>query len=164
MNITIRPISYEQASPLWQNEEMSTNLKRVSSMMYWDGREYLGGNQFKVHDYTYSTPHFLGAFDGDLLVGTVSYHKVTKDQWRMRGLYVLHDYRRRSIGTALQQRMIVDLKENHKKASFVWVFGGEQSIKLHEKANFRRTSPYFAGTLPDGNYVEHKDCYMILYL
>ena len=52
--------NFDTIKPLWQDIEMWGNypVKPVSSMKFYDGKEYFGGNDMSVYDVSLSQPKF----------------------------------------------------------------------------------------------------------
>lgn len=169
MLVSTRKCNYEDVTPMWRSEEMKIDRK-VSSMKYYDGKYFHGGNDMNVYDLTYSKPVFITAHTGgiDEPLGCISYHTVAsclspKDyiDWdlestRIRGIYVKPQYRGNRVATALLRNVLVNTA---RKPGIKWALVGPNSKRVHEKLGFVQVTDHMH-ELPDGNKSLHENCYM----
>lgn len=168
--IKIKQCKYSDVLPFWKTEEMQMS-RLVSTMMYYDGKFFYGGNDMNVFNYEYSKPTFFIAVINNKPVGCISYHIVnakkviTNDKIknipsiRFRGIYVDKQYRKNGISEQLLNHAIIDsIKEN---INLNWSMAGPNSKRVHEKLGFVSVTEQMYD-LPDGNKSLHKNCYMKL--
>jgi len=124
----IREITYEECLPLWQLlwAGRVSPIEPTSAMAF--------PHDVNVREYTndIGTPTFLGYFDGAILVGVNSYHKVD-NFYRSRGLYVLGSHRKQGIGEALLRATI---ERNNRP---VWSYPKMEALSVYLKAGFTET-------------------------
>lgn len=124
----IREISWEKIYPIWTTYLWPArhDVKTMSSMTL--SREY------NIKIYKEFKPTFWGYYSGDLLIGVNSGHSVYSHEFRSRGLFVVSDYRRQGIATALLKTCI-----QHAFATghtVCWSFPNIKSIQTYFNAGF----------------------------
>ena len=132
---------------LWKDLE---EIRHVSSMTIERG------NNLKVYDLEYSRPQYIGAFDGNRIVGINSGHVVVnRIEYRSRGLYVHPDYRKSGIGQMLLKGVIDLSKEED--CYYSWSFPRKSSLKTYESVGFKKVSDWITKDVDFG-----PNCYVIL--
>lgn len=166
--ITYGYAPFKEIKHLWKSPEMwgDDQFKSVSSMKYFDGINYFGGNDLGVYENYNSSPQFLAAIHKGFHIGCVSIFNVSADKVRVsdtgnsvrfRGLYVAPEYRGRGISEELLQLAIRQAKK--READFFWALAGPNSTHVHQKVGFYNVTDKMH-ELPDGNYSHHKNGYM----
>lgn len=125
----IREITYEECLPLWQLlwAGRVSPIEPTSAMVIpFDANE-------REFSQNIGTPTFLGYFDGDVLVGVNSFHKI-ENFYRSRGLYVLGSHRKRGIGEALLRETIA------RTPAPVWSYPKMEALPVYLKAGFMEIS------------------------
>ena len=155
-------VNYRSILHLWKSPEMwgDDDFNMVSSMLYYDGVNHLGGNAMDVYKMHYACPQFFAAKHKGFHAGVVSIFSIpgpTGDQIRFRGLYVKPEYRGQGIAENLLKRAIREA--NFREADFYWALAGPNSTRVHEKVGFRKITEQ-AHHLPDGNFSKHKNSYL----
>lgn len=155
---------FNTIKPLWQNLEMWGNIdvKPVSSIKFYDGKKYFGGNDMSVYDISISQPKFYVYCVNNIVVGCLSYHLIDKTI-RSRGLFVVKEYRGQKIAEKLLNHVIEECLQTRPE-SFIWAMAGPNSMRVHSKFNFEQVTKQFKDVLPDNNKTIHNNCYMRLVL
>jgi N-acetylglutamate synthase-like GNAT family acetyltransferase len=166
--IIFENVSYKNIIHLWKSPEMwgNDNFDFVSSMKYFDGINYFGGNDLGVYENYNSSPQFLAAIHKGFHIGCVSIFDVSADKVRVsdtgksvrfRGLYVAPEYRGRGISEELLQLAIRQAKK--READFFWALAGPNSTHVHQKVGFRTVTEQMHD-FPDGNKSKHANSYL----
>lgn len=152
--------TFEEILPLWQTPEMwgDEEPRRVSSMKYYDGIDFHGGNELNVYELKYSVPRFLAHKIKDDITGCVSVFWID-NTIRFRGLYVKPEYRGLGISEHLLRAAINATKEGMPESNFGWALAGPNSTHVHKKVGFRQVTPQY-NEMPDGNVSKHKNSYL----
>lgn len=151
-------VNFNDVMEMWKDPEMwgDTEFKPVSSMKFYDGVDYHGGNDMSVYDYELSVPQFL-LYQNK---GCISYFKIDRTI-RFRGLFVKKEYRGQGISEKLLRYAISDCQNIFPSTSydFIWALAGSNSTHVHKKVGFYSVTDKMH-ELPDGNYSHHKNGYM----
>jgi GNAT superfamily N-acetyltransferase len=150
----ITECAFNDIVPLWRDPEMwgDDEFKPVSSMKFYDGIDYMGGNDMSVYDLDESNPRFF-MYDS---VGCISTHFVDRTT-RLRGLFVQKEHRGQGISEQLLRHAL-----RHCSGYLIWALAGPNSTHVHEKLGFSTATQQFR-TMPDGNVSKHKNSYMRYY-
>lgn len=156
--------TFADVRPMWADQEMwnSNEVKPVSSMKFYDGKEYFGGNDMSVYDLSLSKPKFFIYIHNDEPAGCISYHLID-NTIRSRGIFVYKKYRGQKISEKLL-RHVIDECRHTRPESFIWVMAGPNSMHVHSKCGFEQVTEQFKNVLPDKNLTQHNNCYMRLFL
>lgn len=90
-------------------------------------------------DYDEDTLH-LGAFDKDKLIGVITFHRKKTNTfkahpvYRLTGLAVLEEYRKRGVGKKLIKKGIEKLTKQD--SIFIWCFARDIAVRFYEKMGF----------------------------
>lgn len=130
MNFSIKQISFEDVYPIWREKlwpGRQDPIRPMSSMV-------LGGG-YDMSIYKNFAPVFVGIYANDQLVGVLSGHGTTQEDFRIRGLYVEPAFRRK--GGALL--MMEYLRKYATSCGFqnVWSFPRMSALSAYEKFGFR---------------------------
>ena len=155
--MSFKIVSFETIKPMWESPEMwgKDPFKPVSSMLYYDGSTYLGGNDLSVYEPD-NYPIFMVYEKDGVHTGVISWFQI-QNTVRFRGLYVKPDYRKEGIAEMLLVK--ATLESACMRCKFGWALAGPNSIRVHEKAGFRRITQQMHH-MPDGNVSKHENCYM----
>ena len=152
---------------MWKSPEMwgDDPVKPVSSMLYYDGINYFGGNDLSVYTDSWSNPKFLVYKQQGWMAGVISWYWI-QNTVRLRGLYVKPEYR----GLGIAEKLLTKALEESNRAwncygeaipipHFAWVLAGPNSTHVHEKVGFKKITEQ-ANAFPDGNVSKHMNSYM----
>lgn len=155
---------FETIKPLWNEPDMWGNypVKPVSSMKFYDGKNYFGGNDMSVYDLSVSSPKFYAYYKSTNIAGCISYHIIDKTI-RSRGIFVYKKYRGQKISEHLLNHVIEDCRQNRPE-NFIWAMAGPNSMRVHFKCGFEQVTEQFVDNMPDNNKTIHNNCYMRLFL
>lgn len=149
----IEIINFNTIQEIWYEEDMWGQLayaEPVSSMLY------LNGFDMNVNDLEYSQPIFYAFFIDSIIAGVNSYHRVSDNQCRSRGLYVYPKYRKNNIGIELLKYAI---EENRNKGyEFIWSMPRSTAISTYEKAGYKMTTEIMSH-LPTGQKLLYDNCF-----
>lgn len=156
--------NFDTIKPLWQDIEMWGDypVKPVSSMKFYDGKKYFGGNDMYVYDVSLSQPKFYAFYVKNKIAGCISYHLID-NTIRSRGIFVVKKYRGQKISEKLLNHVIEECNQTRPE-SFIWVMAGPNSMRVHNKFGFEQVTEQFTDVLPDNNKTMHNNCYMRLML
>lgn len=148
----IHKATFADITSMWEHPEMwgDSDFKAVSSMKYYDGVDYMGGNDMNVYDEEYSKPTFYVYGDR----GCVSTH-IIDNTLRVRGLFVKEQYR----GQGISEKLLRHVIDNAECETFMWALAGPNSMHVHEKVGFVPVTEQYH-QMPDGNVSKHHNCYM----
>jgi GNAT superfamily N-acetyltransferase len=148
--MNFREISYEQCLTLWKLlwANRVSPIEPVSAMAL--------PTDFNKREYSkdIGSPTFIGAFDGDQLVGVNSFHRVD-DQVRSRGLYVLGSHRGNGLGSFLLMCTLEMALAKYPMA-LIWSFPREEAIASYERAGFELVSDMI-----DDPVENKRNCYAV---
>lgn len=125
----IKSIEFEQILKVWTQHlwaDRQSDIQPASSML-------LGGG-YDVSIHSRYKPIFLGAMEGDKLIGVNSGHQTTSDSFRSRGLYVFPEYRGRGIGLALLQKACELAQEA--ECQIIWSAPRVAAAEVYKRAGF----------------------------
>jgi predicted GNAT family N-acyltransferase len=126
-------ITWEDIKPIWATELWSgrVNVEPVTSM------KYLGGHDMELKK---KTPHFIGVFKNDELVGVNSFVRTSKTQFRSRGLWVNPEHR----GNGYAQELLYWMKSEVLALGgwTIWTLPRQASYSTYASVGFIQTTPY----------------------
>jgi len=156
--------TFAEVKSLWSDPEMwgDYDVKLVSSMKFYDGKEYFGGNDMNVYDLSLSKPKFYVYYHKNEPAGCISYHLID-NTIRSRGIFVYKKFRGQKISEKLLRHVIDECRQTRPE-SFMWVMAGPNSMRVHSKCGFEQVTEQFNDVLPDKNKTTHNNCYMRLSL
>lgn len=132
-NSFIREINFEKILPLWKLLWPNTNnILQMSSM------KYLGGYDISIYNKYY--PTFFGLYINQKLIGCISGHKSSHEYYRIRGIYILPEYRNNGYSKFLFKAIIDQAKKEN--STFIWSFPKKKSIKSYISVGFQQTSKF----------------------
>jgi GNAT superfamily N-acetyltransferase len=140
----IKTIQYDECLTLW-------NLlwaDRVSAIESTSAMTLPVGGAHRSYSSNIGIPVFLGAYQGDLLIGVNSFHSVDTI-FRSRGLYVLDEFRGNKIGQLLLEKTI------ELAGGRVWSFPKQEAINTYIRAGFHPVGQF------EYDHIEKKrNCYV----
>ena len=160
-------VPFNAIKHMWESPEMwgTDPYKPVSSMLYYDGKEHMGGNDLSVYGNKLSQPYFLVYKQQGFICGVVSWFWI-QNTARLRGLYVKPEYRGQGISEKLLRKALNYSRlgwsafgEPLPLPDFAWALAGPNSMHVHEKVGFRKVTQQMHH-MPDGNVSKHENCYM----
>ena len=130
MSVEIKEISFEDILPLWKNNlwpERTSKIEPTSAINI--------EAKIDMSIMTYS-PHFVGVFANLRLVSVLSGHQTSEKNYRLRGLWVAHEFRNLGYGTKIMDHMIL----NAKQLGFdqVWILNRVYNEDYFKKFGFER--------------------------
>lgn len=132
-NYKIKEINFETILPLWQLLwPDNDNIQPMSSI------KYLGS--YDIDIYTKFKPTFLGLYDNEILIGGISGHKSSHEDYRIRGIYILPEYRSKGLSKMLFDAVILQAKKEH--ATQVWSLPKKEAFFSYKKNNFIQTTKW----------------------
>ena len=147
--MNIQKITFDEILPIWKKlwEGRKSPIEPVTSMVY------LGGYDLSIK--TAYTPTFFGIHDDKKLVAVNSGVQTADKLYRIRGLYVEPEYRRK--GFAIQLLETVCEQGLREECSEVWAMPRQAtSYPVLLQIGFRKTSEWFEDVVEFG-----PNCYMI---
>jgi GNAT superfamily N-acetyltransferase len=130
--MNIKKVSYEDILPLWKKLWPNSTIHKQSSMMY------LGGNDTRIYDLY--NPSYFGLVINNNIIGCMSGHRSTREYYRIRGLYLLEEYRGKKLSKYLFDKSEEQaLQEN---CNFIWSYPKHSAIHAYEKAGYEQTSSW----------------------
>lgn len=136
-NLIIQEIDFKKILPLWKLLWPNTsNILQMSSM------QYLGGHDTDI--YTKFKPTFLGLYHNKTLVGGVSGHKSSREDYRIRGIYILSKYRAKGLSKILFDAIILQAKKEN--SNLIWSFPKKQALFAYKKIGFIPSSKWIHNT------------------
>ena len=133
-NYQIKDIDFETILPLWKLLWPNTvDIQPMSSI------KYLGSYDMDI--YTKFKPTFLGLFDNEKLIGGISGHKSSHEDYRIRGIYILPEYRSKNLSKMLFDAIILQAKKEN--STQIWSLPKQESFFSYRKKNFVQSSKWF---------------------
>jgi ribosomal protein S18 acetylase RimI-like enzyme len=132
----IREITFEEILPYWKIlwETYVNEGCKISRVNLWSQKNYC----YKSLDYLSNDgilkvlkPIYIACFINNEIVGVESGYKTNIDYYRIRGLWVDEDYRRKGIATEL-----VKWFEKKSKERYIWTIPRENSLGFYLKNGF----------------------------
>ena len=133
-NYHIKEINFETILPLWKLLWSDTDYIRPMSSI-----KYLGGYDTAI--YTKFHPTFLGLYDNEILIGCISGHKSSHEDYRIRGIYILPEYRSKNLSKMLFDAIILQAKKEN--STQIWSLPKQESFFSYRKKNFVQSSKWF---------------------
>lgn len=123
--------------PLWQLLWPNTdNIQPMSSI------KYLGS--YDIDIYTKFKPTFLGLYNNEILIGSISGHKSSHEDYRIRGIYILPEYRSKGLSKILFDAIILQAQKEN--CLLIWSLPKKESIYAYLNKNFKKSTNYFQTT------------------
>ena len=132
-NYQIKDIDFETILPLWKLLWPNTvDIQPMSSI------KYLGSYDMDI--YTKFKPTFLGLYDNEILIGSISGHKTSHEDYRIRGIYILPEYRAKGLSKLLFDAVISQAKKEN--STQIWSLPKKEAFFSYKKSNFIQTTDY----------------------
>ena len=132
-NFTVKETDFETILPLWKLLWPDTaDIQPMSSIKYFGG--------YDINIYTKFHPTFLGLYDNEKLIGCISGHKSSHEDYRIRGIYIIANYRSKGLSKLLFNRILLHAKKEN--ASLIWSLPKKESIKSYISFGFRQTTKF----------------------
>jgi GNAT superfamily N-acetyltransferase len=149
----IKDISFEECMTLWKDlwKDRVSPIEQTSAMVLITPEE-LNAGITRLYSNDVGLATFMGFYDGDLLVGVNSFHRIGITI-RSRGLYVCDSHRGKGIAGQLLGEVIRRAPEGFT----VWSYPKDNALPVYLKAGFE----YYLGPLKDevenkvNHYVKH---------
>jgi GNAT superfamily N-acetyltransferase len=145
----LRKITFDEILPMWNRlwEGRKSPIQPVTSMVY------LGGYDLSIK--TAYTPTFFGIYDGENLVAVNSGVQTADKLYRIRGLYVDPEHRKKGFAIRLLETVCEQgLRE---ECSEIWAMPRKAtSYPILLQMGFLKTSEWFEDKVEFG-----PNCYMI---
>jgi len=100
--------------------------------------KYLGS--YDIDIYTKFKPTFLGLFDNEKLIGGISGHKSSHEDYRIRGIYILSEYRSKGLSKMLFDAVISQAEKEN--STQIWSLPKKEAFFSYKKSNFIQTTDY----------------------
>jgi GNAT superfamily N-acetyltransferase len=94
--------------------------------------------------YTKFKPTFLGLYDNEKLIGSISGHKSSHEDYRIRGIYILPKYRAKGLSKLLFDAIILQAKKEN--STQIWSLPKKESFFSYKKSNFIQTTKWIETT------------------
>lgn len=141
-DITLTTLTFEQIKVVWETKlwpDRKSPIEPISMIGFIE--PYLPTNIDMSIAEIEQTPLFVGAYDGDRLVGVNSGFRTSTDHYRSRGLYVDPDYRGKGIAQRLLREVFVEALFLH--CPIVWSMPRGVARQAYFKAGFEQCSKWF---------------------
>lgn len=142
MTLYVQEIDFNLVFPIWRSHlwpDRTDPIRPLSSMLLG------GGTDMSI--YEKFSPRFLGLFHEDSLVGVLSGHRSSADNYRIRGLYIHEEYRRRGGAQMLFKEFQKIAAEE--KGSTIWSYPKLAALPVYKKFGFQPHS----STEHDGKHI-----------
>jgi predicted N-acetyltransferase YhbS len=125
----IREADFETVRQIWHEHLWPGRISKIEEIS-WISIE--GKIDPKITDYT---AKFFAAYVGSQLAGVISCHRVSPDVTRLRGLFVMPQFRKQRIGTSLINQ--VKIQSRKEGAKMVFELVRETNQKYYRLNGFR---------------------------
>lgn len=148
MNIALET-SFEDILPSWQIL-WPNRISAISAMssMTLDGK-------YDLSIYQAYAPTFFCVTHDQAVVGVISGHRTSRNEYRSRGLWVAESKRGNGIGKILLHAVISQAITE--KCTIVWTLPRQSSLYVYKQAGFDQVGPFFNEAVEFG-----PNCYAVL--
>jgi GNAT superfamily N-acetyltransferase len=128
VSLVVVPSNFNSVAVIWRKYlwDKRYDFKPTSSMLY------LGGYDDQI-PHKYQPSFFIALFENQI-AGVISGHKTTEDHFRMRGICVLPEFRKKGISQILMKAIINEAKKNGCK--LLWSTPRQGALRQYEKIGF----------------------------